>query len=141
MKKSQCDGSATSMVIIVLLLAGMLLTSARRLLTTSVTLIADEQEYLVSFYQAQSALNWGATLTWPEVSQRWFCQTENRYQWHVCLKKSSSGRGLMRGMASGSTLMLWQWVSIRQGHSIAQPGGWIDFCPLTRREECLSDEP
>lgn len=131
----QTGNSALGMVILVLLTGGATLHASRQQLAQGMGLLADERQYILDYHQAQSALRWGATQSWPSPIV-WQCQQEKHFGWQSCLWQEKTGRALLRGQGEGRELALWHWVEISGNRLRLLPHGWIDYCPLARSELC-----
>jgi len=121
----QRGNSTLGMVVMLLLMGGLTLHAARTQLAQGMALVADEQQHQQDFWQAQAALTWGRQQNWPQAAG-WQCQTENH--------------GLLLARGTGRALVLYQWVSLRNGQLQPQPHGWIDYCPLAKAEQCQLPE-
>lgn len=130
----QCGNSALGMVIMVLLMGSATLHVSRYQLTQNMSLLADERQHILDYYQAQSALRWGATLSWPSGS-KWQCQQENTFGWRSCLWHDEQTGALLRGEGEGRDLALWHWVEKEGDRLRLLPHGWLDYCPLAP-EQC-----
>lgn len=130
----QDGNSALGMVIMVLLMGSATLYASRQQLTQNMGLLADERQHILDYYQAQSALRWGATLSWPPGSE-WQCQLEKTLGWRSCLRRNEQGGALLRGEGEGRELALWHWAEDQGNRLRLLPHGWIDYCPLAA-EQC-----
>ncbi|QTC47109.1 DUF2509 family protein [Pantoea ananatis] len=128
--------SALGMVLIIMLTGGITLHASRDMLTQGMRGVADEQRYIQGFWQAQSALQWGLTLQWPEQPPL-FCQQENRYGWQSCLQRTADDKGLLKGEDRTGEMALWRWVRVQGSTIHPLPQGWIDYCPLAASEQCF----
>lgn len=128
--------SALGMVLIIMLTGSITLHASRQMLAQGMSSVADEQRFIQGFWQAQSALQWGLTLQWPE-QQTLTCQQEEQYGWQSCLQRTVDDKGLLKGEDRNGEMALWHWVRL-QGSSIQRlPQGWIDYCPLAASDQCF----
>lgn len=130
----QGGNSALGMVILVLLMGSATLHISRYQLAQGMSLLADERQYILDFYQAQSALRWGSTLSWPP-GEGWQCRQEKTFGWRSCLRRDEQGRALLHGEGDGRELALWHWAENQGDRLRLSPHGWIDYCPLAP-EQC-----
>ncbi|RPE03457.1 DUF2509 family protein [Candidatus Pantoea deserta] len=127
--------SALGVVLVVLLTGSLTLHASRERLAQSLSLVADERHHIRDFWAAQSALQWGLALSWPEaLTPR--CQQEPQQGWRSCLQRVNDERLLLSGRAAQSDLALWRWVAIRGRRLEPLPHGWIDYCPLAQANRC-----
>jgi len=132
---NQRGNSTLGMVLMLLLLGSLTLHASRTQLAQGMVLVADEQQHHKDFWQAQAALQWGLTQSWPAVVG-WQCQTWSPQQWRSCLLRMEEGNAVLSGQGEGRELRLWQWVS-PQGQTLQpQQHGWLDYCPLAKPENC-----
>lgn len=132
---NQQGNSALGMVLLVLLMGSLTLHASRDRLEQSMSLVADERQHIKDFWAAQSALQWGLSLSWPETqTQR--CQQERQQGWQSCLQKVDDERALLKGQATKSELVLWRWVEAKGKRLKPLPHGWIDYCPLASANLC-----
>nr|WP_269059592.1 DUF2509 family protein [Pantoea agglomerans] len=111
------------------------LHASRKMSEQGMRLLADEQQFIQDFWRAQSALQWGFSLSWS-ASEAASCQQDDRHGWRSCLQRGEKDEGLLKGEASGSGMAVWQWVRLRGNQITALPHGWIDYCPLTPPATC-----
>lgn len=131
---NQKGNSALGMVLMILLMGSLTLHASRERLEQGMSLVADERQHYQDFWAAQSALQWGLTLSWPQAQG---CQQERRQGWESCLQKVSDERALLKGRAAAGELALWRWVA-KEGYRLRPlPHGWIDYCPLATAKLCL----
>jgi len=143
--QSQQGGAVLGMTIMLVMLATLMLHAMQRQLDLSLSLVADEQQHVRDFHQAQSALNWGLQQAWPQVSG-WTCRTQVEYQWRACLLHQEDAQALLFGEPAAQqallpgddvpALRLWHWVRTNGNRLDALPGGWIDYCPLSPAQAC-----
>ncbi|WP_267370060.1 MULTISPECIES: DUF2509 family protein [unclassified Pantoea] len=132
----QRGSSALGMVLMIMVMGSVALHASRRVSEQGMRVLADEQQFIQDFWRAQSALQWGLTLSWSAHAESG-CQQEVRQGWVSCLQRSEKDEGLLKGEASGSGMAVWQWVRLRDNQIRALPHGWIDYCPLTPPAACL----
>jgi len=131
---NQQGNSALGMVLTILLAGSLTLHASRERLEQGMSLVADERQHYRDFWAAQSALQWGLTLSWTTPQD---CQQAPEQGWQSCLQKVSDERALLTGRAAASDLALRRWVA-REGERIRPlPHGWIDYCPLAAAALCL----
>lgn len=145
----QQGGAVLGITIMLLVLATLMLHGMQRQLDASLSLVADEQQYVQDFQQAQSALNWGLRQKWT-LATGWSCQIEGQYRWRACLLRRDDNKGivfgepLLQGASSPDAklepLRLWHWVTFYGDGLKPLPGGWIDFCPLSPSQLCVIHE-
>ncbi|MEB5837812.1 YgdB family protein [Pantoea dispersa] len=135
----QRGNSTLGMVVMLLLMGGLTLHAARMQLAQGMALVADEQQHQQDFWQAQAALTWGQQQNWPQAAG-WQCQTALTDAWQSCLLRQEENHGLLSARGTGRALVLYQWVSLRNGQLQPQPHGWIDYCPLAKAEQCQLPE-
>jgi len=134
----QQGSSALGMVLMVLVMGSLTLHASRKMLEQGMQLLADEQQFIQDFWRAQSALQWGLSLSWP-AHEAASCQQTLSQGWRSCLQRSEKdeNEALLKGEASDSGMAVWHWVSLQQNHIRALPHGWIDYCPLSPPATCL----
>lgn len=140
---SQQGGVVLGMTIMLVMLATLMLHAMQRQLDLSLSLVADEQQYVRDFQQAQSALNWGLQQAWPQVPG-WTCRTQAEYQWRACLLQDDEAllfgepvtQQALLPADDAPALRLWHWVRANGNRLKALPGGWIDYCPLSPAQAC-----
>lgn len=142
MSLQQQGSSALIAVIILLLMSAMLLNATRQQAEDALSLVADERIWFQQASLAESALNWGRQLQWPQQEAGWQCQIESFFRWRACLLSEQDDRKLLKGDSGMGTLAFYQWVShvTDTGKLLAQPHGWLDYCPFPEEKRCLSDE-
>lgn len=128
--------SALCMVLIIMLTGSLTLHASREMLAQGMSGVADEQRFIQGFWQAQSALQWGLTLQWPE-QQTLTCQQEKQYGWQSCLQRTADDKGLLKGEDRNSEMASWHWVRVQGSRLHPLPQGWIDYCPLAAAEDCF----
>ncbi|WP_282498160.1 DUF2509 family protein [Pantoea stewartii] len=128
--------SALGMVLIILLTGGITLQASREMLAQGMFIVTDEQHAIQGFWQAQSALQWGLTLTWPAQPPA-TCQRESQYGWQACLHRVDDEKGLLKGETQKGDKALWHWVRLEGSKISPLPQGWIDYCPQSAPEQCL----
>ena len=131
----QHGSSTLGMVLMLLVIGSLTLHASRKMLEQGMLLLADEQQFIQDFWRAQSALQWGFSLSWS-ASEAASCQQDDRHGWRSCLQRGEKDEGLLKGEASGSGMAVWQWVRLRGNQITALPHGWIDYCPLTPPATC-----
>lgn len=131
----QRGSSALGMVLMIMVIGSFTLHASRKMSEQGMRLLADEQQFIQGFWRAQSALQWGFSLSWS-ASEAASCQQDDRQGWHSCLQRGEKDEGLLKGEASGSGMAVWQWVRLRGNQITALPHGWIDYCPLTAPATC-----
>lgn len=131
----QRGSSALGMVLMIMVIGSFTLHASRKMSEQGMRLLADEQQFIQGFWRAQSALQWGFSLSWS-ASEAASCQQDDRQGWRSCLQRGEKDEGLLKGEASGSDMAVWQWVQLRGNQIIALPHGWIDYCPLTPPATC-----
>ncbi|WP_342754135.1 DUF2509 family protein [Pantoea sp. MBD-2R] len=141
MNSRQQGSGALIAVIILLLMSAMLLNATRQQAEDALSLVADERIWFQQASLAESALNWGRQRQWPEGEAGWQCQIESFFRWRACLLIEQE-RVLLKGDSGAGTLAFYQWVSrvTGTGKLLAQPHGWLDYCPYTEEKRCFSDE-
>jgi hypothetical protein len=132
----QHGSSTLGMVLMLLVIGSLTLHASRKMLEQGMLLLADEQQFIQDFWRAQSALQWGLSLSWS-AGETVGCQHDERQGWRSCLQRGEDGEGLLKGEASGSGTAVWQWVSLHQSRIQPLPHGWIDYCPRARTDDCL----
>lgn len=125
--------------VMMLLVMGLLLLNAQqRQLDSALLLASDQRRYLQAYNQAASALSWGMAQRWPLGglnADGWLCRHNGGLT--ACARLSArAGIVLVRGegaLRGGPPLRLYQlskpegaWAEVGL---IAEPGGWLDFCP------------
>lgn len=144
-RRAQRGGSTLAAVMLLLTLGLMLLNAQHRQLDNALLLAADQQRYLQAYNQAASALSWGMIQRWPRAELNavtWLCRQQTELT--ACARLSARagvvmvrGRGELRG---DEPLWLYQLGTFGgaeiAGRMIAQPGGWLDFCPEKRLADC-----
>lgn len=125
---------ALGMVLMILLMGSLTLHGSQERLAQGMSLVADERQHYRDFWAAQSALQWGLTLSWPEPPG---CQQDRQQGWESCLQKVDDERMLLKGRAAASELALWRWVAQEGARLRPLPHGWIDYCPLATAQRCL----
>ncbi|BAN99421.1 hypothetical protein E05_46550 [Plautia stali symbiont] len=120
----QRGNSTLGMVVMLLLMGGLTLHAARTQLAQGM---------------AQAALTWGRQQNWPQVAG-WQCQTGLADAWQSCMLRQEENYGLLSARGTGRSLVLYQWVSLRNGQLQPQPHGWIDYCLLAKAEQCQLPE-
>ncbi|MGC0929356.1 DUF2509 family protein [Pantoea agglomerans] len=131
----QRGSSALGMVLMIMVIGSFTLHASRMMSEQGMRLLADEQQFILGFWRAQSALQWGFSLSWS-ASEAASCQQDDRQGWRSCLQRGKKDEGLLKGEASGSDMAVWQWVRLRGNQITALPHGWIDYCPLTPPATC-----
>lgn len=131
----QRGSSALGMVLMIMVIGSFTLHASRKMSEQGMRLLADEQQFIQGFWRAQSALQWGFSLSWS-ASEAASCQQDDRQGWRNCLQRGEKDEGLLKGEASGSGMAVWQWVRLRGNQITALPHGWIDYCPLTPPATC-----
>ncbi len=131
----QRGSSALGMVLMIMVIGSFTLHASRKMSEQGMRLLADEQQFIQDFWRAQSALQWGFSLSWS-ASEAASCQQDDRQGWRSCLQRGEKDEGLLKGEASGSGMAVWQWVRLRGNQATALPHGWIDYCPLTPPATC-----
>lgn len=131
----QRGSSALGMVLMIMVIGSFTLHASRKMSEQGMRLLADEQQFIQGFWRAQSALQWGFSLSWS-ASEAASCQQDDRQSWRSCLQRGEKDEGLLKGEASGSGMAVWQWVRLRGNQITALPHGWIDYCPLTPPATC-----
>ncbi|MGC0828281.1 DUF2509 family protein [Pantoea agglomerans] len=131
----QQGSSALGMVLMIMVIGSFTLHASRKMSEQGMRLLADEQQFIQDFWRAQSALQWGFSLSWS-ASEAASCQQDDRQGWRSCLQRGEKDEGLLKGEASGSDMAVWQWVQLRGNQITALPHGWIDYCPLTPPATC-----
>ncbi|MEN4588553.1 DUF2509 family protein [Pantoea agglomerans] len=124
----QRGSSALGMVLMIMVIGSFTLHASRKMSEQGMRLLADEQQFIQGFWRAQSALQWGFSLSWS-ASEAASCQQDDRQGWRSCLQRGEKDEGLLKGEASGSGMAVWQWVRLRGNQITALPHGWIDYCP------------
>jgi len=124
---NQQGNSALGMVLTILLAGSLTLHASRERLEQGMSLVADERQHYRDFWAAQSALQWGLTLSWPTLPG---CQQAPEQGWQSCLQRAGDERALLKGRAAASEQALWRWVALEGARIRALPHGWIDYCPL-----------
>lgn len=142
MRLRQQGSGALLAVIILLLMSAMLLNATRQQAENALSLVADERIWFQQASLAESALNWGRQLRWPQREAGWQCQADALSHWRACLWREQGGRILLKGDSGTGTLAFYQWVSrvADTGILLARPHGWLDYCPFAEEKRCLSDE-
>lgn len=131
----QRGSSALGMVLMIMVIGSFTLHASRKMSEQGMRLLADEQQFVQDFWRAQSALQWGFSLSWS-ANEAASCQQDDRQGWRSCLQRGEKDEGLLKGEASGSGMAVWQWVRLRGNKITALPHGWIDYCPLTPPATC-----
>ena len=135
----QQGNSTLGMVVMLLLMGGLTLHATRTQLAQGMALVADEQQHQQDFWLARAALQWGLQQNWPQAAG-WQCQSGLADAWHSCLLRQEENHGLLSARGTGRSLVLYQWVSLRNGQLQPQPHGWIDYCPLAKAQQCPQSE-
>ncbi len=142
MSLRQQGSGALIAVILLLMMSAMLLNASRQQAEDALALVADERIWFQQASLAESALNWGKQLQWPEQGAGWQCQKASFFQWRTCLLSEQDIRVLLRGDSGTGTVAFYQWAT-RTGDTnklLIQPHGWLDFCPLSEEKRCQPDE-
>lgn len=142
MSVQQQGSGALIAVMILLLMSAMLLNATRQQAEDALSLVADERIWFQQASLAESALNWGRQLQWPQQKAGWQCQVESFFYWRACLFSEQNDRVLLKGDSGTGTLAFYQWVRRVDdtGKLLAKPHGWLDYCPFSEEKRCLSDE-
>jgi len=142
---AQQGGSTLAAVMMLLVMGLMLLNAQHRQLDSALLLASDQQRYLQAYNQAASALSWGMAQRWPQgglSAGGWLCR--QNVELSACVRQSArAGMVLVRGegaLRGGEPLWLYQ-LSKTEGTGaeaglIAEPGGWLDFCPEKKEADC-----
>ncbi|MDH2068148.1 DUF2509 family protein [Pantoea sp. GD03673] len=131
----QRGSSALGMVLMIMVIGSFTLHASRKMSEQGMRLLADEQQYVQDFWRAQSALQWGLSMSWSAAKPA-LCQQDDRQGWRSCLQRGENNEGLLKGEASGRGMAVWHWVRLRGNQITALPHGWIDYCPLTSPATC-----
>ena len=123
------------MVLMIMVIGSFTLHASRKMSEQGMRLLADEQQFIQGFWRAQSALQWGFSLSWS-ASEAASCQQDDRQGWRSCLQRGEKDEGLLKGEASGSGMAVWQWVRLRGNQITTLPHGWIAYCRLTPPATC-----
>lgn len=130
------QGNCTlGIVLMLLLLGGVTLHATRNQLSRSMVLVLDEQRYHRDFWQAQSALQWGLTQSWPQTAG-WRCQRWPAQLWQSCLLRMGNNNALLSGRGEEGEFWLWRWVLLQGNRAQSLVHGWLDYCPLAKPEHC-----
>ncbi|RLM08812.1 YgdB family protein [Gibbsiella quercinecans] len=141
---AQQGGSTLAAVLLLLAMGLMLLTAQQRQLDNALLMAADQQQYLRAYNQAASALAWGLTQRWPQAELRagaWHCRQQGSDNLKACARPASrEGVVVLRGMGEMRNMSpFWLYALTVPGAGdllIAEPGGWLDFCPEKNAADC-----
>lgn len=142
---AQRGGSTLAAVMMLLVMGLMLLNAQQRQLNSALLLASDQQRYLQAYNQAASALSWGMAQRWPLGglnADGWLCRRNGGLT--ACARLSArEGIVLLRGegaLRGGPPLRLYQQSKPEGARAevglVAEPGGWLDFCPEKREAGC-----
>ena len=128
--------SSLALVLMILILGALLLTGHNQQLNTLLIIVNAESRATRQQAAAQSAMEWGRTLTWQPATERQ-CQRHNSQPWWACLRSVGTD-GLLLS-AGSEAFILWRLGKVVSGKILFSPHGWSDFCPVKEAILCQSN--
>ena len=124
--------SSLALVLLLLMLGSLMLAGLNQQLAALMRIVSTERQAIQHQAIAQSALEWGRTLSW-QTQAEFACRQYPQQPWRVCLR-ILEGRALL--IASSGSVTLWRLGEVTTDGVHFSPHGWSDFCPLKERALC-----
>lgn len=127
--------SSLALVLLLLMLGSLMLTGLNQQLDALMRIVRADSQAIYHQATAQSALEWGRTLSWQTQVDA-VCQQHPQQPWRACLRILDARAVLI---ASSGGITLWRQGEVTAEGVIFLPHGWRDFCPL--KESALCQQP
>ena len=124
--------SSLALVLLLLMLGSLMLAGLNQQLAALTRIVSTERQAIEHQAIAQSALEWGRTLSW-QTQAEFACRQHPQQPWRVCIR-ILEGRALL--IASSGSVTLWRLGEVTTDGVHFSPHGWSDFCPLKERALC-----
>lgn len=124
--------SSLALVLLLLILGSLMLAGLNQQLAALTRIVNTERQAIQQQATAQSALEWGRTLSWQTQAED-ACRQHSQQPWRACLR-ILEGRTLL--IASSGSVTLWRLGELTANGVVFSPQGWSDFCPLKERALC-----